>query len=124
MNSRKTALVVDDDPNARVLLQKFLVRSGYDVETAEHGGEAVKLLERSDYGIVMLDLMMPVLDGRGVLDFLRERRPQQIERVIVVTAYPQELSSKQLGVCAVVSKPFTYDVLTGVIANASTERSA
>ena len=117
MNSRKTALVVDDDPNARVLLQKFLARSGYEVETAQHGGEAVELLERSDYEVVMLDLMMPVLDGRGVLDFLRQRRPAQIERVIVVTAYPQELSSKQLGVCAVVSKPFTFDVLSGVLAS-------
>lgn len=115
MNSIKTALVVDDDSSTRLLLQKFLSRSGYEVETANHGGEAVALLERSDYGVVMLDLMMPIMDGHGVLDFLRDKRPSQIGRVIIVTAYPRQLSKTELGVGAVVSKPFTLDLLTGVL---------
>ena len=115
MNSIKTALVVDDDPSTRLLLQKFLSRRGYEVETANHGGEAVTKLERSDYAVVMLDLMMPILDGHGVLEFLRSNRPQQIERVIIVTAYPRQLSKTELGVGAVVSKPFTLDLLTGVL---------
>ena len=119
MNSVKTALVVDDDPSTRLLLQKFLARSGYTVDTAKHGGEAVTLLERSDYGVVMLDLMMPILDGRGVLDFLRQNRPAQIERVIIVTAYSSQLSRTDLGVGAIVSKPFTLDALTGVLQSVS-----
>jgi two-component system copper resistance phosphate regulon response regulator CusR len=115
MKSIKTALVVDDDPSTRLLLQKFLSRSGYSVDTASHGGEAVTMLERTDYGIVMLDLMMPILDGHGVLDFLRQNRPRQIQRVIVVTAYPRPLSKSDLGVGAIVSKPFTLDALTVVL---------
>ena len=119
MNSVKTALVVDDDPSTRLLLQKFLARSGYAVDTANHGGEAVTLLERSDYGVVMLDLMMPIMDGHGVLDFLRQNRPRQIGRVIIVTAYPRQLSNTDLGVGAVVSKPFTLDALRGVLESVS-----
>lgn len=115
MNSIKTALVVDDDPSTRLLLQKFLARCGYSVDIASHGGEAVELLERSHYGLVMLDMMMPVLDGHGVLDFLRQNRPQQIERVIIVTAYPRPLSKTDLGVGAIVSKPFTIDALSSVL---------
>lgn len=119
MNSVKTALVVDDDPSTRLLLQKFLARSGYTVETAKHGGEAVALLERSDYAVVMLDLMMPILDGLGVLDFLRQNRPGQIERVIIVTAYPRQMSKTDLGVGAIVSKPFTLESLNGVLQSVS-----
>lgn len=115
MNSIKTALVVDDDPSTRLLLQKFLSRSGYEVDTANHGGEAVTKLAHSDYSVVMLDLMMPILDGHGVLEFLRDKRPAQVERVIVVTAYPRQLSTAELGVGAVVSKPFTLDLLTGLL---------
>ncbi|HUP48201.1 MAG TPA: response regulator [Thermoanaerobaculia bacterium] len=117
MNSPKTALVVDDDPSTRLLLQKFLARSGYEVEVAQHGGEAVEMLAESDYGVIMLDLMMPILDGLGVLEFLRERRPEQVGRVVIVTAYPRQLDASELGVCAIVSKPFTFDVLTGVLAS-------
>lgn len=119
MNSVKTALVVDDDPSTRLLLQKFLGRSGYAVDVAKHGGEAVKLLERADYSVVMLDLMMPTLDGHGVLAFLRQNRPFQIARVIIVTSYPGQLSKTDLGVGAVVSKPFTLEALTSVLQSVS-----
>ena len=115
MTSAKTALVVDDDPSARLLLHKFLARNGYDVALAENGAEAVEKLSAGDYGVVMLDLMMPILDGHGVLEFLRRQKPEQIARVIIVTAYPRQLDAAELGVHAVVSKPFTFDLLSGVL---------
>lgn len=118
MNSVKTALVVDDDSSTRLLLQKFLSRSGYDVSVASHGGEAVELLSAKDYNVVMLDLMMPILDGFGVLDFLRGKRPGQVRRVVVVTAYPGQLDVSELGVRAIISKPFTMSILTDVLAQA------
>src|SRR5687768_2975738 len=111
MNSVKTALVVDDDPSTRLLLQKYLTRNGYDVQTAEDGAKALPMLDSTDYGLVLLDLMMPILDGHGVLKHLKEQRPAQLGRVVIVTAYPGQLSSSDLGVRAVVSKPFTFDVL-------------
>ena len=115
MNSIRTALVVDDDPSSRLVLEKFLVRSGFEVDLAAHGGEAVTRLEQRDYGVVMLDLMMPILDGHAVLAFLRKENPSVLDRVVVVTAYPGPLSSAELGVRAVVSKPFTFDLLSNVL---------
>ena len=116
MNSTRTALVVDDDRNTRLLLEKFLQREGYEVDSAEDGQVAIRLLTARRYPLVMLDIMMPNVDGYGVLAFLREHAPEQIARVIVVTAYPRQLSVDP-GVCAVVSKPFTIQSLTGVLRN-------
>ena len=107
--------MVDDDPSTRLLLEKFLVRKGFHVDVAEHGGEAMTRLQARDYGVIMLDLMMPVLDGHAVLAFLRKENPSLLDRVVVVTAYPGPLSSTELGVRAVVSKPFTFDLLSNVL---------
>lgn len=115
MATVKTALVVDDDPSTRLLLHKYLSRSGYDVETAENGSEAVGLLERNDYAVILLDLMMPILDGRGVVKYLQAHRPAQVARIVMVTAYPGQLDLSNLGVKAVVSKPFTFDVLSNIL---------
>ena len=115
MLSTKIALVADDDASTRLLVQKFLMRRGFDVRTARNGVEAVELLTDGDFAVIVLDLMMPVLDGYGVLAFLRERRPESVARVVVITAYPQPLSSDELGVSAVVSKPFTFDLLGAIV---------
>ena len=115
MSSRGTALVVDDDSNTRLLLQKFLIRKGFEVDLAEHGGKAIERLQARDYGVVMLDLMMPVLDGHAVLAFLRQENPTLLHRIVVVSAYPGPLNATDLGVRAVVSKPFTFDLLSTVL---------
>jgi CheY-like chemotaxis protein len=114
MNSTRTALVVDDDDSTRLLLRKFLERRGYEVVTAEDGERAIEMLHDRGYSLILLDLMMPKVDGLGVIEFLRDRDPEQLDRVIIVTAYPRQLSSDP-GVCAVVSKPFTMESLHGVL---------
>jgi CheY-like chemotaxis protein len=115
MNSPKTALVVDDDPSTRLLLHKYLTRNGYEVDTAENGGAALPLLDSRHYHVILLDLMMPILDGRGVIKHLQAHRPDQVSRVVIITAYPGQLSVSDLGIKAVVSKPFTFDILGNIL---------
>lgn len=97
-------LVVDDDDAIRNLLVRTLQREGYSVESAHDGLEAIELLERKDYDAVLLDLMMPRLDGPGVVRHLEKTKPAVLERVIIMTAHhpvpdcdlPEEISSRPL----------------------------
>jgi len=56
-------LVVDDNPINQLVAREMLLSLGVEVETAEHGADALARLERSSYALVFMDVMMPVLDG-------------------------------------------------------------
>ena len=84
--SKKPVLVVDDDDAIRVLLERVLRREKFVVESARNGHEAIEKLSRNDYGTILLDLMMPGVDGLGVLRFLETTRPDCGKPVIVLTA--------------------------------------
>jgi CheY-like chemotaxis protein len=81
-------LVVDDDDAIRTMVERVLRRERYDVDSARDGFEAIEKLSRQDYGTVLLDLMMPRVDGHGVLQFLETAAPTP-PRVIVMTANVQ-----------------------------------
>ena len=101
-------LVVDDDDAIRAMVERVLRREKYDVECARDGFEAIEKLSRNDYGTVLLDLMMPRVDGHGVLRFLERERNAPGPWVIVMTANLQSaLESKQSRpVYRVLPKPF------------------
>jgi CheY-like chemotaxis protein len=84
--STERILVVDDDDAIRNLVERVLQREKYQVETARDGFEAIEKLARNDYAAILLDLMMPRVDGHGVLRYLVEERPAPKPRVIVMTA--------------------------------------
>lgn len=81
----KKILVVDDDDAIRNMVERVLRREHFEVESARDGFEAIEKLALNDYGTVLLDLMMPRVDGLGVLRFL-ENEHQAPPRVIVMTA--------------------------------------
>lgn len=101
-------LVVDDDDAIRAMVERVLRREQYDVECARDGFEAIEKLSRSDYSAVLLDLMMPRVDGHGVLRFLETERPDPKPRVIIMTANLQGATSAAAAdpVCRVIPKPF------------------
>jgi len=66
-------LVVDDEPKMRTLLHRALSEEGYAVDTAADGGAALALAEVASFDAVVLDVMLPVLDGFAVADRLRRR---------------------------------------------------
>ena len=113
-------LVVDDEAAIRALVAKIIERAGYVVDTARDGREAIDILQESSYDVLVIDLMMPNVDGYGVVDFLRERGGPQ-PAVILVTAADSAAVRKLDGalVHSVLRKPFDIDVLADLIAAAA-----
>ncbi|HUO83630.1 MAG TPA: response regulator [Thermoanaerobaculia bacterium] len=81
----KRVLVVDDDDAIRRLVRTFLKRHGFETEEAKHGGEAIELISDDNFGVVLLDLMMPVVSGYEVVDYLKLHQPDR-KCVIIMTA--------------------------------------
>jgi CheY-like chemotaxis protein len=81
-----TALVVDDDPNARDMLRRGLEKAGWSVLEAENGRAALTRLAHSTPRLVLLDLMMPEMDGFEFLDEFRKHAAWRKVPVLVVTA--------------------------------------
>jgi CheY-like chemotaxis protein len=103
-------LIVDDDYAIRTLLSRTLERAGLRCGVAVDGVAAVERIEHTDYALVLLDLMMPRLDGIGFVDSLRDRQKRGGARpvVLLMTASPdrQDLTSTGDMVQAVLPKPF------------------
>ncbi len=70
----KSILLVDDDAAIRDLYQQLLVGAGYTVDTATEGKTALEKIAKNSYDLVLLDIMMPQIDGIGVLDTLNEKK--------------------------------------------------
>jgi DNA-binding response OmpR family regulator len=109
LKQSKKILVVDDDDAIRNMVERVLRREHFDVESARDGFEAIEKLARNDYGTVLLDLMMPRVDGLGVLRFLETEKPAPLQpRVIVMTANLQTASETATAqpVFRILPKPF------------------
>lgn len=70
----KTILLVDDDTAIRDLYQKLLVDDGFTVETAAEGKTALEKIKTIKFDLILLDIMMPLIDGIGVLDELNAQK--------------------------------------------------
>jgi CheY-like chemotaxis protein len=96
--SSSFALVVDDDPDMREMLSRMIERAGWQVMRAENGAAALDLVARRQPALIILDLMMPEMDG---FTFIREmhRRPEwEMIPVVVVTAMDlSDVQRRQLG---------------------------
>jgi CheY-like chemotaxis protein len=103
-------LVVDDDPDSRTMLETMLTFAGYRVVSAENGLQALSIAERQHPSVILLDLMMPVMDGFGF-------RAAQLARpaiagipVICVSGrHDAHQAARRLGTSACVMKPFALD---------------
>jgi two-component system chemotaxis response regulator CheY len=111
-------LVVDDDEAIRALLREALEDEGYAVQEAADGAQALGMLGRARPDAVLLDLMMPVLDGWG---FLRAAAtlPRAGLPIVVMSASSSLSAAAQellgLGVRAWLPKPFDLDTLLGMV---------
>jgi DNA-binding response OmpR family regulator len=106
-------LVVDDDDAIRVMVERVLRREKYEVDCARDGFEAIEKLSENDYGTILLDLMMPRVDGHGVLQFLEKHRPDVAGSVIIMTANLPSGSdaARSQPIFRVLSKPFDIQQL-------------
>jgi serine/threonine protein kinase len=112
-------LVVDDSSAARVHIRGVLTGLGLrSIAEATDGTEAVTMLEKETFDLVVTDYAMPRLDGRGLIDFIRHRSSNPSVPVIVVTTEmdPAKLEAvRQLGVSAICDKSFKPEVVRGVL---------
>jgi DNA-binding response OmpR family regulator len=113
-------LVVDDEPAIRALVAKIIERAGFAVDLAANGAEAIEKLAQRSYAVLIVDLMMPQVDGYAVVEHLA-RRGGQRPAVIVITACDSAAIRRLDGslVHSVVRKPFDIEVLSGLITAAA-----
>jgi PAS domain S-box-containing protein len=78
-------LVIDDEEDVADLLAEILELAGYEVMAAGSGAEALRLIEREDFDVVLSDVRMPHLDGPALYSILRERKPDLADRLAFVT---------------------------------------
>jgi two-component system alkaline phosphatase synthesis response regulator PhoP len=103
-------LAVDDEPELTDLMHYHLVRAGYDVTTAANGWEAIHAVRTNRPDIILLDLMLPDLDGFGVCEILRREAATATIPIIIVSAWASTDSRNlglELGALDYITKPFS-----------------
>lgn len=114
---RGKILVVDDEEDLCRLLTESLRREGFQAAAASSGREALALVEQEPPDLIILDLVMPEMDGIETLRRLRERGVRA--KVVVLTAYgtaQQTREAMALGVREFIGKPFDLDRLMRIVA--------
>ena len=113
-----SVLVVDDEPQVVWVLQFSLESEGYETYTANNGVEALDRIAEHHPQLMVLDVMMPRMDGWTVLERLLELPREQRPRVVMVTALASlrdRAKAAELGADAYVPKPFDVDELLDVL---------
>ncbi|MBL9215249.1 MAG: response regulator [Opitutaceae bacterium] len=109
-------LAVDDEPELTELMHYHLVRAGYTVDTAANGWEAIHAVRAHRPDIILLDLMLPDLDGFGVCEILRRDPDTATIPIIIVSAWSSTDSRNlglELGALDYITKPFQPRDLVG-----------
>jgi two-component system copper resistance phosphate regulon response regulator CusR len=105
-------LVIEDEPRILAFLARGLEAEGFTVDGAADGPEGLRRAAKGTYDLVVLDLLLPRLDGLSVLRQVQQRRP---ELPVVIVSARADLETKlrgfDLGACDYVSKPFSFDEL-------------
>jgi CheY-like chemotaxis protein len=110
-------LIADDDQSIRQLVCTIIKRERFVVDCAADGAEAIDLLKQHQYSVILLDLMMPRVDGFGVVEYLRENPPAIKPIVLIVTAYADQ-KFKEVDpqiVAGVLRKPFEIAELGSLV---------
>ena len=106
----KRVLVVDDEPNIVMSLRFLMEREGFEVEVAASGRAAVSALGRQPADLVLLDVMMPELDGFEVCQRIRANPAWRDTKIVMLTAKGRDVERDKgmaLGADAYVTKPFS-----------------
>ncbi len=118
VNGSGSVLVVDDEPQVAWVLRFTLEHEGYRTFTASNGVEALEELEKHHPMLMVLDLMMPEMDGWAVLEEMMKLPLAERPRVVIVSALTgpdDKEKATALGADAFVPKPFDVEELIGVL---------
>ncbi|HKD74964.1 MAG TPA: response regulator [Ktedonobacterales bacterium] len=114
-----TILLIENDPANRFLAERVLALSGYQYLSVANGAEALQLLDQQHVDLVLTDLSMPMVDGFGVAEKIRERPQFSETPIIALTAHTleqQQQRALQAGCTAIVTKPYRPKQLIDMIA--------
>jgi DNA-binding NtrC family response regulator len=118
-------LVVDDQESMRALLQDMLDVIGYEVTLAEGGEEALKMLQESEFNLVLSDLNMPGMDGTALLRSIKSSTPDL--PVVIITGYGTFHTEKRVmreGADGYISKPCTLSKIDKTLAAILSQKTA
>lgn len=108
---RYRLLAAEDEPQLRQMLWDYFTAKNFDVTTCRDGEEALALLQEREFDLVLLDIMMPKLDGLSVCRALRRENPVPVIFLTARTGEENELLGFGFGADDYVTKPFSFPVL-------------
>lgn len=110
MKKHGRILIVDDEPNILLSLDFLMRRGGYEVFIARNGTEAMELLDKNIPDLVVLDIMMPDVDGYYICRYIKSSERHQSCKVVFLSAKSKESDIKtgmEMGADAYLTKPFS-----------------
>jgi len=90
-----TILVVDDEADVAELMQEILTKEGFDVSIAEDGNDALEKISKHTYGLILSDLNMPGLDGKGLYEQIKTQYPDRLDRIGFITGDTMSKDAQQ-----------------------------
>lgn len=110
MSENKKILVVDDDPYILMSLEFLLKKNGFDVMVARNGTEALEIVEKQIPQVVLLDIMMPDVDGYAICKHIKSQKKLKDAKVVFMSAKSKESDIQKgydLGASLYITKPFS-----------------
>ncbi|MDX2471009.1 MAG: diguanylate cyclase [SAR324 cluster bacterium] len=120
IDSSARLLVVDDHPENLIVLKAVFKKQGYQIETAEDGPSALKALDKFSYDLILLDIMMPGMDGFEVCRRIKAESSTKNTPVIFITAktdFESVVQGYEIGAVDYVTKPFNPAILRARVKN-------
>ena len=112
----RDVLVVDDEPDMVDIIELVLREAGYETRSASNGKRALEAVEARMPGLVLLDMLMPVMDGWECARELRARFGPTLPIVVITAAEHVRARSAEIGADDVLPKPFEVDDLLRIVA--------
>lgn len=112
-------LIIDDNEQITKMVSSFLDLSNHECTVVNDGKEGLELIKTNPYDAIILDLAMPEYDGYEILETLSKEEPEQLSKIIVLTASSIQIDTvkkfKQLGISSCLQKPVDMDQLLAKI---------
>ncbi len=115
INESATILVIEDDPKDSALITKTLVDSGYDVQVAFNGSDAIKMSQEKKFDVITLDLLLPDMNGWDILRSYRSKGPNLETPTIVVTVVGSKAASFGFIIQNFLIKPISAEELISAL---------
>ncbi|MFR3499149.1 MAG: response regulator transcription factor, partial [Paraclostridium bifermentans] len=107
----KNILVIEDDSNIQELIVEFLSAEGYSVESANDGIEGIQAFKKGEFDLVILDVMMPNLDGHAVCKMIRQSSDVPIIFLTALNQESDQVKGFELMCDDYITKPFSFTLL-------------